>query len=96
MVATFDERRRYLYARLTSITGITCVKPAGAFYVFPNISACGLTSVAFAQRLLEQEKVAVVPGLPFGSDDHIRLSYACSRATIEEGMSRLDRFIKGL
>ena len=96
MVAALDERRRYLYARLTSIAGVTCVKPAGAFYVFPNISAFELTSVAFAQRLLEQEKVTVLPGLSFGSDDHIRLSYACSRATIEEGMNRLDRFTRGL
>lgn len=96
MVATLDERRQYLYKRLTSITGITCVKPAGAFYVFPNISAFGLSSVAFSQKLLEQEKMVVVPGLPFGADEHVRLSYACSMDTIEEGMNRLERFLKGL
>jgi aspartate aminotransferase len=96
MVKAFDERRQYLYNRLTSITGITCAKPAGAFYVFPNISAFGLSSVDFAQKLLEQEKMAVVPGLPFGADGNIRLSYACSMANIEEGMIRLERFVKTL
>jgi aspartate aminotransferase len=96
MVVAFDERRQYLYKRLTALKGITCVKPAGAFYVFPNISAFGLSSVEFSQKLLEQEKMAVVPGLPFGADEHIRLSYACSMANIEAGMSCLERFIKTL
>lgn len=96
MVKAFDERRQYLYNRLTAMKGITCVKPAGAFYVFPNISSFGLSSIDFAQKLLEQEKMAVVPGLPFGADENIRLSYACSMANIEEGMSRLERFIQKL
>jgi len=96
MVKAFDERRQYLYNRLTAMQGITCVKPTGAFYVFPNIAALGLSSIDFAQKLLETEKMAVVPGLPFGADKNIRLSYACSMANIEEGMSRLERFIKTL
>ncbi|MEI6166593.1 MAG: pyridoxal phosphate-dependent aminotransferase [bacterium] len=96
MVVAFDERRQYLYKRLTAMKGITCVKPAGAFYVFPNISAFGLSSIEFSQKLLEQEKMAVVPGLPFGADEHIRLSYACSMANIEAGMICLERFIKTL
>lgn len=96
MVKAFDERRQYLYNRLTAMKGITCVKPAGAFYVFPNISSFGLSSIDFAQKLLEQEKMAVVPGLPFGADENIRLSYACSMANIEEGMTRLERFIQKL
>ncbi len=96
MVVAFDERRKYLYKRLTDMKGITCVKPDGAFYAFPNISAFGLSSIDFAQKLLTQEKMAVVPGLPFGADENIRLSYACSMANIEEGMIRLERFISTL
>lgn len=96
MVKAFDERRQYLHRRLTAMRGVTCVKPTGAFYVFPNIAGTGLKSVDFAARLLEAEKVAVVPGLPFGADEFIRLSYACSMANIEEGMNRLERFLKAL
>ena len=92
MVKAFDGRRQYLYKRLTDMKGITCVKPAGAFYVFPNIASFGLSSIEFAGKLLEAEKMAVVPGLPFGADEHVRLSYACSMANIEEGMTRLERF----
>ena len=96
MVQAFDERRQYLYRRLSNMKGITCVKPAGAFYVFPNITSFGLSSIDFAGKLLTAEKMAVVPGLPFGADEHIRLSYACSMANIEEGMTRLERFISTL
>ncbi len=96
MVKAFDERRQYLHRRLTALRGLTCVRPTGAFYAFPNIAGTGLASLDFAARLLEQEKVAVVPGLPFGADDHVRFSYACSLANIEEGMNRLERFVKRL
>ena len=96
MVKAFDERRQYLHRRLTALPGVTCVRPTGAFYAFPNIAGTGLASLDFAARLLEQEKVAVVPGLPFGADDHVRFSYACSLANIEEGMNRLERFVKRL
>jgi aspartate aminotransferase len=94
MVVAFDERRKYLHKRLTAMPGVTCVKPTGAFYVFPNISSFGLPSIRFAELLLEQEKMAVVPGMPFGADENIRLSYACSMANIEEGMTRLERFVQ--
>jgi aspartate aminotransferase len=96
MVKAFDERRQRLYKLLTAMPGVTCVKPSGAFYVFPNISASGMKSVKFAERLLETEKVAVVPGLPFGADENIRLSYACSMANIEEGLARIGRFVASL
>jgi len=96
MVKEFDGRRQYLHARLTAMQGLTCVRPTGAFYAFPSIAGTGLASLDFAARLLEQEKVAVVPGLPFGADDHVRLSYACSLANIEEGMNRLERFLQRL
>ncbi|MEI8122607.1 MAG: pyridoxal phosphate-dependent aminotransferase [bacterium] len=96
MVKAFDERRQYLYKRLTGMKGITCAKPSGAFYVFPNISSFGLSSIDFSAKLLEREKMTVVPGLPFGADENVRLSYACSMANIEEGMTRLERFIATL
>ena len=95
MVKAFDERRQVLAGRLNALPGVVCLKPAGAFYVFPNIAGTGMTSLDFAARLLEREKVAVVPGLPFGADEHVRLSYACSLANIEEGMNRLERFLAG-
>jgi len=94
MIKAFNERRDYLYKRLTAMPGVTCVKPAGAFYVLPNISAYGLDSLAFTAKLLEKEKVAVVPGVPFGVDANIRLSYACHMDNIREGMDRLDRFMR--
>ena len=96
MVAAFDERRKYLYKRLTAIPRVTCVKPTGAFYVFPNIGTTGLDSLAYCQRLLETEKVAVVPGLPFGADANVRFSYACSMQNIEEGLNRFERFMRAL
>jgi aspartate aminotransferase len=96
MVAAFDERRHYLYGRLQAMPGVACAKPSGAFYMFPNIKAFGLDSLTFSARLLESEKVAVVPGAAFGADANIRLSYACSMANIREGMDRLERFLKGL
>jgi len=96
MAAAFDERRAYLYDRLTSMAGVTCVKPRGAFYMLPNISSLGLDSVTFAERLLDEYGVAVVPGIAFGAPDNIRLSYACGMDNIREGMDRLEKFLAGL
>ncbi|MDA0578261.1 MAG: pyridoxal phosphate-dependent aminotransferase [Verrucomicrobia bacterium] len=96
MVDAFTERRAYLYQRLTSIPGVTCVKPMGAFYMLPNVSSFGLDSVKFSELLLEREGVAVVPGEAFGCDANIRLSYACSMANIEKGADGLERFVKSL
>jgi aspartate aminotransferase len=92
----FDKRRRYAHAKLNSIPGITCVNAKGAFYLFPNISGTGLKSSEFCAKLLEQEKVAAVPGIAFGADDYIRLSYATSMANIEKGLERIDRFCRTL
>ena len=92
----YDKRRRYAHERLNSMPGITCVNAKGAFYLFPNISRTGLKSSEFCAKLLEQEKVAAVPGIAFGADDYIRLSYATSMANIEKGLDRLDRFARGL
>jgi aspartate aminotransferase len=96
MLAAFTERRTYLHERLSSISGVSCVKPMGAFYMLPNVSACGLDSTAFATRLLEEQKVAVVPGVAFGADANVRLSYACSMETIEQGMNGLESFVSSL
>src|SRR6266480_1784600 len=95
-LAEFDKRRMFAWKKLNSIPGISCVNVKGAFYLFPNIAKTGLKSTDFCARLLETEKVAAVPGIAFGADDYIRLSYATSMANIEKGLERLERFCKGL
>jgi len=96
MHKAFVERRQYMHDKLMNIDGITCVKPMGAFYMLPNIARFGLGSENFCGKLLEQQKVAAVPGIAFGSDAHIRLSYACSMDSIQKGLDRLEAFCKSL
>jgi aspartate aminotransferase len=76
---------------------VTCRPPAGAFYAFPDVSGAyrdGVDgSIAFAERLLEEAAVAVVPGIAFGDDRHVRISFACSRAQIAEGLDRMAAFL---
>ncbi len=99
MVAEFDRRRRVMVDRLNKMPGVTCRTPTGAFYAFPNVS--GLLSrrwknqpigsaANLATYLLNEAQVAVVPGEPFGSGFHIRLSYATSLEAIERGLTRID------
>jgi aspartate aminotransferase len=95
-LAEYDRRRTYAWKKLNGIARISCVNSRGAFYLFPNISQTGLKSTEFCAKLLEQEKVAAVPGVAFGADDYIRISYATSMANIEKGLDRLERFVKGL
>jgi aspartate aminotransferase len=95
-LAEFDKRRRFAHSKLNSIPGISCVNAKGAFYLFPNISGTGLKSSDFCARLLETEKVAAVPGIAFGADDYIRLSYATGLANIEKGLERIDKFCRTL
>jgi len=100
MRQAFDRRRKIMGARLGAIEGMTFAPPNGAYYFFPDIRACmndrtGLSPMVFADRLLEQAHVAVVPGEAFGADSNIRLSYACSEADIEEGCARLAKFVRG-
>ena len=92
----FDKRRRFAHQKLNSIQGISCVNAKGAFYLFPNISKTGLKSADFCAKLLDAEKVAAVPGIAFGADDYIRLSYATSMANIEKGLERIEKFCKTL
>ena len=95
-LAEYAKRRSYACQKLNSIPGISCVSSKGAFYLFPNISGTGLKSADFCARLLESEKVAAVPGIAFGADDYLRISYATSLANIEKGLDRLDRFVRSL
>ncbi len=95
-LAEFDKRRTFAWKKLNSIPGISCVNAKGAFYLFPNIAGTGLKSTDFCARLLETEKVAAVPGIAFGADDYIRISYATSLANIEKGLDRIEQFCKTL
>lgn len=103
MKEAFRERRDYMVDRINSIDGVSCLKPHGAFYVLMNISKLKgrtmggkiiRTSDDFAEVLLEQAKVAVVPCSGFGADDFVRWSYAVSLDNIKEGLNRLENFIK--
>ncbi len=92
MRLAFKERRDVIYDLLAEIPGVKVHKPGGAFYIFPDISSFGLDSMTFSERLLEEEKLAVVPGFPFGSNDHLRLSYAYGLDTIRRAVERLAAF----
>jgi aspartate aminotransferase len=94
MRQAFAERRQVMMHRLSEIPAITYAKPDGAFYIFLNISKTGLTSLEFCDALLESQQVAAIPGIAFGANDHIRLSYATDMASIEKGVSRLDKFVR--
>ncbi len=94
MKKAFDERRKFIVKRLNEMPNVSCQMPAGAFYVFPDVSKTGMTSLRFCDALLQDAQVAVVPGVAFGSDHHVRLSYACSLETIAKGMDRMEKFLK--
>jgi aspartate aminotransferase len=95
-LAEYAKRRTRAWEMLNAMPGVSCVNSKGAFYLFPNISKTGLKSADFCARLLEQEKVAAVPGIAFGADDYLRISYATSLANIEKGLARMDRFVRSL
>ncbi len=95
-LAEYAKRRSYAHAKLNTIPGISCVNSKGAFYLFPNISKLGLSSTEFCARLLDQKKVAAVPGIAFGANDYLRISYATSLANIEKGLDRLEKFCREL
>jgi len=94
MRQAFAKRRQVMLDRLNAIPGLSTASPDGAFYLFPDISKTNLKSLEFCDALLEEHQVAVIPGIAFGADDNIRLSYATDMATIEKGMDRLDKFVK--
>ena len=96
MLEAFDRRRRFLHAELNRIPGVSCLLAQGAFYLFPNVVKFGVSSQDFCARLLDQEKVAAVPGSPFGAEGYLRLSYATSDETIAKGVARLAKFCSRL
>ena len=92
----FWRRRDLMLEGIRTLPKVSCPKPEGAFYIFLNISQTGLSSVEFCQRLLKEHHVAAVPGVAFGADHCIRLSYAADRVTLEKGLERLHRFLSSL
>ncbi|MEG4580167.1 pyridoxal phosphate-dependent aminotransferase [Microcoleus sp. MON1_C5] len=96
MRQAFAERRQVIFELLDAIPGISCIKPDGAFYMFVNISKTGMNSLEFCDAFLEQQQVAVIPGIAFGADDHIRLSYATDLGTIKKAVERLDKFVRSI
>ncbi|MGQ9683170.1 MAG: aminotransferase class I/II-fold pyridoxal phosphate-dependent enzyme [Anaerolineae bacterium] len=95
MVASYDERRRLIVDGLNRI-GLPCFEPLGAFYVFPSVAGTGLSCEEFADRLLFEEKVAVVPGTAFGQcgEGYVRCAYATSKPAIGEALERMARFVR--
>jgi aminotransferase len=95
MVQEYNRRRRFMVKRLNEI-GLPCFEPKGAFFAFPSIKATGMNSEGFAENLLLEEKVAVVPGIAFGpcGEGFVRCCYATSLPNIEEALRRINRFIR--
>ena len=101
MLAEFERRRGKIVAGLRAIPGIKCAMPEGAFYVYPNVSAYlkknGVAdATALAEKLLDEVHVALVPGPAFGTEEHVRISYAASQEQIDEGLRRLKDFLAKL
>ena len=97
MRESYNQRRRYLMHAFKEM-GLECFEPYGAFYTFPSIKRFGMTSDEFATKLLQEEKVAVVPGTAFGDcgEGYLRISYAYSLKSLQEALGRIDRFIRKL
>lgn len=104
-LSEYDNRRQYIVERLNRIDGVKCIKPSGAFYAFPDVSAYygkknkGKTidgSFAFCEYMLEECRIAIVPGIGFGADNHVRISYATSMENIEKAMDRLEEGLNKL
>ncbi|UOQ92299.1 aminotransferase [Halobacillus shinanisalinarum] len=95
MFESYKQRRNFIVSSLNEI-GLQCPNPGGAFYAFPSIKATGLTSAEFAEQLLQEEQVAVVPGSVFGAngEGYIRCSYATSLKQLDEALNRMKRFVQ--
>jgi aminotransferase len=94
MRAEYDKRRRLVFSALNEM-GLSCVEPKGAFYAFPSVANTGLTDETFAERLINEERVAVIPGSAFGAggENHVRLAYCKSYEQIEAALERMRRFL---
>ncbi|HDD72770.1 MAG TPA: pyridoxal phosphate-dependent aminotransferase [Candidatus Aenigmarchaeota archaeon] len=97
MLREYDRRRRFIYKRINEIPGFSCLEPQGAFYAFPNIKNLGMKSYRFAEWLLNEARVAVVPGTEFGKhgEGYVRLSYATAYEKIEKAMDRIEKAVRG-
>jgi aspartate aminotransferase len=98
MLAEYRKRRDFVVKRLRAIPGVSCAEPKGAFYAYPNIGVAlggngASSTLQFAENLLQKAGVAVVPGEAFGTDRHVRISYATSMHELERGLDRIERFI---
>jgi aspartate aminotransferase len=98
MLAEYRRRRDFVVSRLRQIPGVQCAEPEGAFYAYPNVSvAIGKSGIQntlqFSERLLAEQQVAVVPGEAFGTDRHVRISYATSMKELERGLDRIHQFV---
>ena len=98
MNAEYAKRRDLLMSMIDDTPNVSCVRPKGAFYAFVNVKKTGMSSVEFAEMLLEKKGVVVAPGSAFGraGEGFVRISYATSIENVTEGMSRIQEFIKGL
>lgn len=94
MRAEYQKRRDYMIQRIATFGKMSCIKPEGAFYLFCSIAPLGIGSIAVATRLLDEARVAVIPGEPFGADGHIRLSFATGMDTIKKGLDRIEEWIR--
>jgi aspartate aminotransferase len=94
MLKAFAQRRKLMLSYLNDMPGITCAEPNGAFYLLPNIKRTGMKSIDFCEALLEEQQAVLVPGIAFGSDGYVRISYATDTDTIKKGMERLDKFVR--
>ncbi|MEM9274087.1 MAG: pyridoxal phosphate-dependent aminotransferase [Cyanobacteria bacterium P01_F01_bin.143] len=96
MLSAFAQRREFIYQAINDVSALSCPKPDGAFYVFADISKTGLKSLDFCNSLLDSYQVATIPGIAFGADNCIRISYATSMDTIKQGIERLSNFVTSL
>jgi aspartate aminotransferase len=98
MLAEYQRRRDFIVKRLRAIPGVTCAEPRGAFYAYPNLGvALGKSGIhntlELSERMLTEAGVALVPGEAFGTDRHVRISYATSMHELERGLERIHKFI---
>ena len=96
MRLAFAERRKFILERIPTIAQLSVGEPMGAFYVYVKIKELGLSSLEFCDRLLDKFYVATIPGVAFGGDEHIRLSYATDMESINKGLDRLEKFVQSL
>lgn len=94
MLTAFKERRSYILPRVNSISGLNAHSPDGAFYLYTNIEKTGLASREFCNALLMEKHVAAIPGIAFGREGTVRISYASDMSTIQKGMDRLESFVQ--